>query len=1333
MRIRILLVASIFLSVLTADSQTVYTWETTAPDGNFRQGAAGIRWNPGNLQDEPTGPDIILRFNNGIQTSMTNNVPGFIIHRLLFDAGASSGRSIGGNSITFTSFLGGAPRIENLSTGAHIITAAINGDVLLPLEIRAVSGNMTLNGPIDNMGAGIQFNGGSGRTVAIGGILSGAGNLELLNNDVVVLTATNTYTGFTRITNFSSLQFSADAHLGNGGDLYIHGGTLALTSGIVSTNRNVFMGPSTGSGPGSISVGPGSTYTINGLVANNGTGTGTLAKIGNGTLVLTNLSNTFSGGLSVNAGTLSVPGDAALGGSTSVNLANASTLTVSAGSDVSSRSYFLGPPSGTGSATLNITAPSFTITGSVSNNGSSNTSLVKTGNGMLIFDGVAKNYGTTTINGGILRLAGGANRMPITTGVVLANTAGAALDLNGFNQELSSISGGGTSGGNITLGAGTLTVNSTATTTFAGSISGTGGLIKNNSGSLVLSGVNSYSGSTVINGGSLTFSTSFPAGSNLSLSNNSAFIIGNSNTAAVNPGELTVTNSAIIDLGQGTSPYDLTFSNSNAAFTGTLTIRNWTYFGGKRIFFTNSTNIAANLAQINFEGYGTGAMFNGATNEIIPASSLYFTVAGPGSGNYSSNASWLGGVVPPANSNIIIQPGFTMNLDVSVSLKSLDVASGAVFNCANNNILTLGSVAAGFSKISNYGTVTFTSGEIVIASQGASFDGAAAVTVNNLTLSGAFVIKRSPFINSTFQINAGSVVSGSSPNYGSASFLIYNTGGVHFRGSEWTTQSGAGYPAQVTLTNSTNLRTEGTVGGNLGLSGDLTINAGSNLNFSNDLRELQVGRDLNILGSLFLSGLPSPGGQIYVGRNWFRAATGLVDFYNNSRWVFFNGNQDATITAPPGITERFPVIVIEKSIAASNTITLNSPVRIVSQMSLISGYIISNPSNLLILEDRAVSGNGSVNTFVSGPVRKYGRSNTVSAPFTFPIGKRIGTEFHYRPLTVSARVFTDTLTAEFHRADPYTQGPISPTAQAAGLANISRCEYWDLTKTPNTTNVNVTLTWSNHPLGRSRCNVGAYVNDLNSLVVVPYFNGMWGDQNSPYFGRSSTSGAANPTTSPFLSSITWNGPPTGLADIDSYLKFTLGSTDWNFNPLPFQLLSFTASGKDGKIRFDWSVDGNEFIQEYQLEYSKDGSVFSVIDVLLPNPGESKTSYARLLSLPNRGSGFYRLKAIDLDRKVYLSHIERISVRETEIAPFVYPNPAAAGQRVQLHTAGLGKGSYVVKLIAQDGRQIVLQPLRLTGQESVVNLELPAQLASSVYWLTLQGEDQRPLFLKLSVF
>src|SRR5439155_2512281 len=150
----------------------------------------------------------------------------------------------------------------------------------------------------------------------------------------------------------------------------------------------------------------------------------------------------------------------------------------------------------------------------------------------------SNNYaGSTTINLGTVQL-GAANAIPSTSAVSLANVAGVTLNLITFSDTIGSLAGGGTTGGNVILGSGTLTAGSDNTsTTFAGTISGTGGLTKAGAGTLTLtSAASSYSGQTIINAGTLITSTLASSGTNSSIgtgSGNSTILVGSASAATL--------------------------------------------------------------------------------------------------------------------------------------------------------------------------------------------------------------------------------------------------------------------------------------------------------------------------------------------------------------------------------------------------------------------------------------------------------------------------------------------------------------------------------------------------------------------------------------------------------------------------------------------------------------------------------------------------------------------------------------------------------------------------------------------------------------------------------
>ena len=151
------------------------------------------------------------------------------------------------------------------------------------------------------------------------------------------------------------------------------------------------------------------------------------------------------------------------------------------------------------------------ISGSANNanGGPYNTSLRKDGTGSVLLTN-ASTYGTGLyLTAGNVILAGGPNRLPAASGLIISN--GATLQLNGISQTFTNVSGvTPVSGGAIVAGSAipaTLTINNAFLDTNAGTIGGPGAyqnnlsLVKTGVGQLNLPGVLSYTNNTIITAG----------------------------------------------------------------------------------------------------------------------------------------------------------------------------------------------------------------------------------------------------------------------------------------------------------------------------------------------------------------------------------------------------------------------------------------------------------------------------------------------------------------------------------------------------------------------------------------------------------------------------------------------------------------------------------------------------------------------------------------------------------------------------------------------------------------------------------------------------------------
>jgi hypothetical protein len=389
--------------------------------------------------------------------------------------------------------------------------------------------------------------------------------------------------------------------------------------------------------------------------------------------VTTKGANAFgSGTLTVNGGTIGATGNYAYAATSLMIGGDFSIGGVTTGSGVSTATFAFAAtaPVSLGSATRTITMGGtglVTFFGNLTGDagvGLTLSSTITSGTVLspLRLMGDNSGYkGITTINSYSMLKLGSENALGSTDAGTIVNTGG-TLDINGviYNTfEPVTVHGASTFGaisnnstneatfnGPVTLlnyayfngAAGKLNLTNTIGGTgrlflagiqggsISGAISVSGGLSVTN-GIWTISGANTYSDSTKVSIGKtliLGATGAIPDGSPLALSG--TFKTGASIGFSENIGTLIITDNANIALGTGV--HTLTFANSSAAtwtVAKTLTITGWagtkgqSSTAGKIMVGSDANSLTpAQLAQINFSGYGNGAMLL-SNGELVPS------------------------------------------------------------------------------------------------------------------------------------------------------------------------------------------------------------------------------------------------------------------------------------------------------------------------------------------------------------------------------------------------------------------------------------------------------------------------------------------------------------------------------------------------------------------------------------------------------------------------------------------------------------------------------------------------------------------------------------------
>lgn len=634
----------------------------------------------------PTDGTIRL-VNLGDRQALTVNSTLSNAHGVVAGMTGSSGAVVLNGNNTFsggTTLLGGGLLAGNsnaLSTGDITVSNSTNDHVVLGATANGITlaNNIAVTGELSIGTGGLDDTGSSYVTdthaITLSGVISGAGRLYL--TAPTTLTNANTYTGGTyvtantTVTNNNSLG-SSFVDLGYNAVLTFD--TDHPVIGVLA-NAGSFIG---GAGTGNINL----TSSVLDLTINqtsnqsfSGQFTGTAAHlIKNGGAQLTLLGNNIGhvASTTINAGSVSIGDSITNGVSYSGSI-----------SAVSGTSLFLRPASG---QTLTYNG-SISGAGSVTVNGN-NSGVVNIAGGSSTFTG------STSVNAGTLRLNGD-NLWSNASAVTVNN--GATLRLDG-DQTIRNLSGGGTV--NLATSGKAMTVDSATGTTFAGAITGSGSLVKTGAQSLILSGNNTFTGTTTVSAGTLQLGAGSASGSLAG-----AVSVGSGATLAINRSGTFTFASAISGAGGVTTS------------TGTITLSNANTYGGNTTISSGTLKLGAsgsiaNSAHINVAG---GATFD--VSSVSGGFSLVSgqTVSGTGSISGAFTAASGSGITPGSttgnltfNSGLTLATGATLNFNLGTNNSQILVTSGLLTGPTGTGGLTLNLVNSGGFSATTYNLINFT-------------------------------------------------------------------------------------------------------------------------------------------------------------------------------------------------------------------------------------------------------------------------------------------------------------------------------------------------------------------------------------------------------------------------------------------------------------------------------------------------------------------------------------------------------------------------------------------------------------------------------------------------
>lgn len=711
----------------------------------------------------------------------------------------SGGISVSGEALTLSGTgTGGQGALSN-SSGNNVYGGAIT--LAGSATIGASGGTLQLDTPTGNAVTGnnvdLAFTG-AGDIQVNDGISLGSGNIVKSGSGALWLSANNSYTGSTtvaagtlRVLNNGALSSTSGGTSVNSGAALELSGNLQAGEAITLAGSGIsqggalrsISGNSTLSGTISLAgdarissdadtltldVASGSTVSGNATLtfagAGNtvvvdaiGLGGGGLIKEGTGTLELRG-NNTYSGPTTINGGVVSVKNQNALGSGTAgtaTTVASGATLQISGGLTMPDELLSLSGSGAAGSGALLNASGTNSWTGAITLNAAAS---IGADSGQLTVDvgsgnAVSGNSTLTLTGAGNITIA---DSVSLGTGGLVKEGTGLAVLVGNNSYGNTTVSAGtlqiGNNGSTGSLGTGnvvnngTLSFYRTGTFTEAGNISGTGSVLKRTSGTLTLSGNNSYSGSTSVIGGTLRITsntglgntagaTSVTDGATLELAGDIAIVaealsIGGGgvsgggalrSTSGTNTfgGQITLTSAVRINTTAGTLILDVPSGN---AITGNFDIT----FGGS--FDTKILDpVSLDTAAIVKNGTGTVWL---AANNVYSGSTAVNTGALRALANNALGTT-SGNTTVASGASLEFQGDISVAEPISISGGGAS-STGALRNISGSNTITTGVTLTGSSRIaSDAGVLLFdvASGEAISGAYDLTVSGSGGVEI----------------------------------------------------------------------------------------------------------------------------------------------------------------------------------------------------------------------------------------------------------------------------------------------------------------------------------------------------------------------------------------------------------------------------------------------------------------------------------------------------------------------------------------------------------------------------------------------------------------------------
>lgn len=180
--------------------------------------------------------------------------------------------------------------------------------------------------------------------------------------------------------------------------------------------------------------------------------------------------------------------------------------------------------------------------------------------------------------------------------------------------------------------------------------------------------------------------------------------------------------------------------------------------------------------------------------------------------------------------------------------------------------------------------------------------------------------------------------------------------------------------------------------------------------------------------------------------------------------------------------------------------------------------------------------------------------------------------------------------------------------------------------------------------------------------------------------------------------------------------------------LPLTNLKFKASLNDNKSVLTWTINGDESVARYEIEYSESGTSFSKTGSVAGKDNTNSSNSYQFTDVEHTFSSlrYYRLKVVQKGGSHTYSGIIRLSLKDLDVEAMPNPFDRDINVQIQLKTAETVR----IRVVDFYGREVHSSTEQLGIGSHSLSIRIPIGLAKGMYALEVKAGNDRIFQKKL---